>query len=47
MMDMISGATLVCVGETHDNIHAHNKDDGPERAFYCIKDKIVQSYNFV
>ncbi|MGB7972480.1 MAG: ChaN family lipoprotein [Candidatus Deferrimicrobiaceae bacterium] len=23
MMDMISGATLVCVGETHDNIHAH------------------------
>lgn len=23
LMDMISGATLVCVGETHDNIHAH------------------------
>jgi uncharacterized iron-regulated protein len=23
MMDMVSGATLVCVGETHDNIHAH------------------------
>jgi len=23
MMDMISGARLVCVGETHDNIHAH------------------------
>ena len=23
MVDMISGATLVCVGETHDNIHAH------------------------
>ncbi len=22
-MEMISGATLVCVGETHDNIHAH------------------------
>lgn len=23
LMNMISGATLVCVGETHDNIHAH------------------------
>jgi uncharacterized iron-regulated protein len=23
MMEMVSGATLVCVGETHDNIHAH------------------------
>ncbi len=23
MMDMVSGATLVCVGETHDNIDAH------------------------
>jgi uncharacterized iron-regulated protein len=23
MMDIISGARLVCVGETHDNIHAH------------------------
>jgi len=23
LVDMISGATLVCVGETHDNIHAH------------------------
>jgi uncharacterized iron-regulated protein len=23
MMDMISGARLVCVGETHDNIYAH------------------------
>ncbi len=22
-MEMISGAALVCVGETHDNIHAH------------------------
>jgi uncharacterized iron-regulated protein len=22
-MDMISGARLVCVGETHDNLHAH------------------------
>ncbi len=22
-MEMISGSTLVCVGETHDNIHAH------------------------
>jgi uncharacterized iron-regulated protein len=22
-MDMVSGARLVCVGETHDNIHAH------------------------
>lgn len=22
-MDMISGSTLICVGETHDNIHAH------------------------
>lgn len=22
-MEMISGATLICVGETHDNIHAH------------------------
>lgn len=23
MMDMVSGARLVCIGETHDNIHAH------------------------
>jgi uncharacterized iron-regulated protein len=23
LMDMISGARLICVGETHDNIHAH------------------------
>jgi uncharacterized iron-regulated protein len=23
LMDMISGATLICVGETHDNIYAH------------------------
>lgn len=23
MMDLLSGARLVCVGETHDNIHAH------------------------
>jgi uncharacterized iron-regulated protein len=23
MMDMISGARLICVGETHDNLHAH------------------------
>ncbi len=23
MMDMLSGARLVCIGETHDNLHAH------------------------
>jgi uncharacterized iron-regulated protein len=23
MMDMIAGARLVCIGETHDNLHAH------------------------
>ena len=23
MMDIVSGARLVCIGETHDNIHAH------------------------
>jgi uncharacterized iron-regulated protein len=26
MMDMIAGARLVCIGETHDNLHAHRAE---------------------
>ncbi|HEU5360367.1 MAG TPA: ChaN family lipoprotein [Candidatus Deferrimicrobiaceae bacterium] len=33
-MDIISGATLVCVGETHDNIHAHRVEQSVLRELY-------------
>src|SRR5690348_14880084 len=26
MMDVVAGARLVCVGETHDNVHAHEAE---------------------
>ncbi len=33
-MEMISGAALVCVGETHDNIHAHRVEQSVLRELY-------------
>ncbi|NJD61211.1 MAG: PDZ domain-containing protein [Deltaproteobacteria bacterium] len=33
-MDMISGARLVCIGETHDNLHAHRVELGILRELF-------------